>query len=305
DIQFLPQSTSGRFYLVNSYKHSSQVFQISPSATSPPAPLVNGVGGSGSVLCSVYHPFAVAFDSAMAVCYIANQDSNVVVRVNGPNPPNPGQPMSINPALLGTSFLPGTFVASQVPLAPPGCPTPSAVPNDQGGLGASPPGLKPTETPSNSVRGVAVIDTTLYVADELDRYVRQYDTKSGKYLGAIGRLVLNPTHLLARDGLLYIGGSPSSSKAGSPSSSKAVVLCFNPTTETMSAVISNSDDLNVKHPSGMTFDGSGNFYLADLEARVVYQFDSQFSARPTQPFIPREAIPDSPEFILWVNDDWV
>src|SRR5262249_38435796 len=253
--------------LVNSYKHSSEVFQISPSTTSPPAPLVNG-----SVLCSVYHPFAVAFDSAMAVCYIANQDSNVVVRVNGPDAPNPGQPMPINPALPNLSkqltFLPGTFVASQVPLAPPPCSPPPAVRKEQGGLGALPRKLKPTETPSNSVRGVAVIGATLYVADEVDSCIRTYDTQSGNYLGEID-LVLNPTHLLARDGLLYIGGSP---PKGGPS--KSVVLCFNPTTKTQKAVISNSDALNVKHPSGMTFDGSGNFYLADLEARVVYQFDA-------------------------------
>jgi hypothetical protein len=40
DIQFLPASTAGFFYLVNSYKNSSDVFQISPQATAVPAPPV-------------------------------------------------------------------------------------------------------------------------------------------------------------------------------------------------------------------------------------------------------------------------
>jgi hypothetical protein len=308
DIQFLPQSSSGLFYIVNSYKESSEVFQVSPSATSVPAPFVDGVGGSGSVICSVYHPFAVAFDSAMAVCYIANQDSNVVVRVNGPAAANPGQPMAINPALLALfkqpTFLPGTFVASQVPLAPPGCPTPTAVSSDQGGLAASPSGLKPNKTPSNSVRGLAVIGTTLYVADEVGNCIRTYDTGTGKYLGVVSDpsgLVSSPTHLLARNDLLYIGVSPSSANGD------AAVLAFDPAKGSLSAVISNSDDLDVRHPSGMTFDGSGNFYLADLKAQVVYQFDSNLSPAETQPFIPQAggSMPDSPEFILWVNDDWV
>src|SRR5215471_5679670 len=209
DIQFLPQSSSGLFYLVNSYSNSSQVFQIPPSATSVPAPFVSGVGGTGSVICSVYHPFAVAFDSAMEVCYIANQDSNVVVRVNGPGAANPGQPMAVNPSLLAMfknpTFLPGTFVASQVPLAPPGCPTPTAVSSDQGGLAASPSDLKPNKTPTNSVRGVAVIGTTLYVADEVNNCIRIYDTGSGKYLGVISDpsgLVSSPTHLLTQNCML-------------------------------------------------------------------------------------------------------
>lgn len=306
DIQFLPLSSSGLFYLVNSYMDSSEVFQISPSATAVPLPFVSGVGGTGTVVCSVYHPFAIAFDNAMDFCYIANQDSNVIVRVSGPSATNPGQPMAINPALLKLSkeptFLPGTFVASQIPLAPPGCPTPTAVNSEQGGLAASPAGLKPDQTPSNSVRGVAVIGTTLFVADEVGNCIRTYDTSSGEYLGTIGDpsgLVLSPTHLLAQGTALYISVSPGN--AG------ALVLCFNPTTKTLSAVISNSADLDVTHPSGMTFDGGGNFYLADLKGQVVYQFDSEFDLGSTQPFIPQGGgiMPDGPEFILWVNDSWI
>jgi hypothetical protein len=310
DIQFLPASTAGFFYLVNSYMEASDVFQISPQATTVPAPMVNGVGGTGTVLCSVYHPFGIAFDSAMEVCYVSNQDSNTVARVNGPIATNPGQPMAINPVLLqlpnNPTFLPGTFVASQIPLSPPGCPTPTSVGPDLGGLAASPSTLQPDQTPSNSVRGVAVIGTTLYVADEVDNCIRTYDTAAGAYLGTIADtqgLALSPTHLLANGGLLYISVSPAEANAG------ALVLSFDPSTQILSPVVSNpgTEGPYVGHPAGMTFDGSGNFYLADLDGQVVYQFNPDFTLASNEPFLPQGGgqMPDQPEFILWVDDAWV
>jgi hypothetical protein len=316
DVQFLPAGTGGLFYLVNSSKKSSDVFQIAPSATTVPSPFVTGVGGGSSAVGSVYHPFGLAFDSAMEVLYISNQDSNVVVRVYGPNNTTPGavpgQPMPVNPALLqlfqNPTFLPATFVASQIPLAPPGCSTPTAVSSAQGGLDASLSNLQPSDTPSdtpsNSVRGVAVIGTTLYVADEVDSLIRQYDTCTGAYLGTIADssgLVSSPVHLLVNGGLLYITVKPGKANAD------ALVLSYNPTGRTLSAVIDSSQTLAVTHPSGITFDGSGNFYMADLDGKVVYQFDSQFKLTG-DPFIPQpngQAMLDGPEFVLWVNDAWV
>ncbi len=54
-------------------------------------------------------------------------------------------------------------------------------------------------------------------------------------------------------------------------------------------------------------DGSGNFYLADLDGQVVYQFSSDFTLTPNQPFLSQGGgtMPDQPEFILWVDDAWV
>ncbi len=52
----------------------------------------------------------------------------------------------------------------------------------------------------------------------------------------------------------------------------------------------------------MTFDGDGNFYLADLDASVVYRFDSMFKPAAAT-FI--SDMPDSPEFLLWVKDAWL
>ena len=259
-------------------------------------------------MCSVYHPFALSFDENLLVCYISNQDTNVVVRVAGPasRSPTPGQPLPVNPALLrlfkDPTFLPGTFVASQVPLTPglTGCPTPPSVTSAQGGLGASVSGKE--VTPSNSVRGLDLIGSTLYVADEVDHRIRTYDTGSGKYLGKVKdpqRLVNSPTHVLAYGTKLYVSVSPSKGNAG------ALVLCYDPGAGALSAVVSNNtkQGIDVKHPSGLTFDGGGNFYMADLTGRAVYKFDPDFKPTTGKPFI--SDLPDSPEFIFWVNDEWV
>ncbi len=304
DVQFQPPAAGGRFYLVNSYKAASEILPIRPTATTIPSPFVSGSGTAA--VCSVYHPFGMAFDGGLEVLYISNQDSNVVIRVYGPNSTGsgaaPGQPMPVNPTLLSlfksSSFLPGTFVASQVPFSPPGCPTPTAVLTGQGGLAASPTGLQPTQTPSNSVRGVAVIGSTLYVADEVANLIRQYDTTTGAYRGAIAdpdNLVQSPVHLLANADTLYI--------TVAPGAADALVLRYDPAKSTLSAVVDRSStNLDVKHPSGMTFDGNGHFYLGDLDGQAVYQFDSDFNPITGQ-FI--SGMPDSPEFILWVNDAWL
>lgn len=306
DIQFLPFGPGGQFYLVNSYKNSSEVFQIAPNATSVPSPFVNGAGGTGQILCSVYHPFGIAFDDVMKICYISCQDSNVVARVGGPNSTNPGQPLPINPSLpqpsKKTEYLQGTFVASQIPLLPKSCPSGSAVPPavtcQDGGLDASPSDLEPDDTPDNSVRGVALLPNNLYVADEVDDCIRRYDTNSGEYLLKIdgpNNLVRSPTHLLAYNQMVYISVKPGKDN-------DALVLQYNPSGN-LNTVISNSDNLKVENPSGMTFDGNGNFYLADRTAQVVYKFNPDFSLADGNPFISN--MPDQPEFILWVNDDWL
>jgi hypothetical protein len=304
DIQFLPSTDGGQFYLVNSYKKSSEVFKIAPDATKEPEPLVNGVGGEGDgdVLYAVWHPFGIAFDDAMQVGYISNQDTNVVVRVYGPDLVKRGQPMPINPSLLKLfdkpTFMPGTFVASQIPLVPPDCPSeyskPTAVPTEQGGLGVT---VGDDGRASNSVRGVAVIDTTLYVADEVDNCVRTYDTESGEYLDIIkdpDGLMISPTHLMMYGQDLYIGVRPK--KPGGP-----LVLLYRPHDKNLSVFISDPKKVDIKHPSGMTFDGNGRFYLADLTGQAVYMFEGAGRLADDQPFISK--MPDQPEFILWVSDD--
>ena len=306
DIQFLPSTYDGtdvgQFILVNSSKKKSEVFQIAPNATEAPDPFVKGVGCDGEVLYAVWHPFSIAFDDGMGVGYIANQDTNVVVRVHGPQRQEPGQPLPVNPSLLKLfdkpTFMPGTFVASQIPLVPPDCPSdyshPTPVPKEQGGLGVT---VGDDGRASNSVRGVAVINTTLYVADEVDNCVRTYDTESGEYLDIIkdqDGLMISPTHLMMYGQDLYIGVRPK--KPGGP-----LVLLYKPRDKNLSVFISDPKEVDIKHPSGMTFDGDGRFYLADLTGQAVYMFEGAGRLADNQPFISK--MPDQPEFILWVGDD--
>jgi hypothetical protein len=295
DVQFLPAQTGGYFYLANSSKSASQVLQFAPTAKSSPPPFVSG-GADG--VCSLYHPFGLAFDSGREVLYISNQDSNVVIRVSGPNSASPGTVMAVNPSLTAQyegTFLPGTFVASQLALQPKACSAPPPpVDSEHGGLALSPSNVGPHGTPSNSVRGVAVLGTTLYVADEVANAVRRYDTSTGAYLETISHNSLShPLHLLALGGKLYIS-------VEADSDGDALVVAYDPQSQSLSTVVVRSTtDFNVKHPSGMTFDGQGNFYLADLDGQAVYQFDPTFK-RTSGTFMSN--MPDQPEFVLWVDD---
>lgn len=300
DIQFLKETV----YLVNSFKAGSAIYQISGNSTS--GPFVSGVGCPPPVLPSVYHPFSISFfgaDDALDVCYIANQDSNVVVRVGGPDSATPGQALPISSWLLksfpGATFLPGTFVASQIPLSPPGfSQVPTAVHDNQGGLAASPSDLTPDETPSKSVRAVAAANL-LYVADEVGNCIRKYDLDTGEYKGnlADGGLVHAPTHLLVAPwGTLYISVKPKGSNQ------HALVLAYDFSgTQTVSAIISQKNAPNIENPAGMTFDGDLNFYLAERKGNAVYKFNPDFSLADNNPFI--ADMPDNPEFILWISND--
>src|SRR5262249_6216563 len=115
DIQL---ASDGNFYLVNSYKDVSVVWQIPQGGVNsqPPA-----VFTGASVVPAIYHPFSFVFDSAMSYCYISNQDTNVVVRVNAPGGSggSSGTAAPVNSALPGSNFLAGTFVASQQGFLPP------------------------------------------------------------------------------------------------------------------------------------------------------------------------------------------
>ena len=290
DIQYLPD---GNFYLVNSYKSSSQVWQITPGST-PTGKVVF----SPSLVPAIDHPFAFAFDSSMDVCFLSNQDTNVVVRVFGPKNADAGQPLPVNPT-YGEGFLAGTFVGSQNPLVPPGYngDPPPVVSSGQGGLSTSPP----TGEPSNSVRGLALIGQTLYVADEPANRVCLYDISSGDFLGAIAdpnSLIQSPTHLLASNGKLYITVSASGEDAApTPSSSTAApsVLCYDPTnpaSPTLATIISG-----VPNPSGITFDSAGNFYVAARTKGYVNKYSADFVPSSSNPFI--SGLQDCPEFLLW------
>jgi hypothetical protein len=291
DIQL---ASDGHFYLVNGDKNESVIWRIPRGGVphgQPPA-----IFTSPNVVCSIDHPFALAFDSAMSACYASNQDTNVVVRVFGSGN-QAGEAEPINSSIPGSNFLPGTFVASQRGFSSPHCdgPTSTDVSSKDGGLGFK---FGKDNKLSNSVRGVAIIGTILYVADEVDHRVRLYDTVSGDYLGEIqdADLLKDPVHLLAADTMLYM---TSSAHGGS-------VLSFDTASGTIaSKTRPKAVVTGVKTPSGLTFDGDGNLYVASREGRQIdrYDYDSSshsFTPARDNPIIGKHHMTDDPEFILWV-----
>jgi hypothetical protein len=311
DIQFC---ADGNFYVANGYKNSSVIWKIPPSGAPSGGPTIftqgavppcQPVSTGPAPVVSIYHPFGFAFDALMGVCYISNQDDNVVVAVHGPYAPGafvPGEPLPVNPWLVAhfsqpPNFLAGTFVPSQTGFLPP-CQSgdvPPSVSSAQGGLAYSPSGGPPL---SNSVRGVALLGTGLFVADEVGNMVRVYDTTGATAPSAINDpagLIQGPTHLLLHGAMLYI------TVAGGSGSTDPSVLSY----DTSQGSGTSNTSLRaivfaVKDPSGMTFDAanSPNFYLASRSGQSISQYDSNFRLLNAN-FIPRSQMTDQPEFILF------
>jgi hypothetical protein len=312
----------GNFYVANAYKNASVIWQIPPSGAPSGGPTIftqgavppcNAVVSGPAPVVSIYHPFGFAFDAGMDTCYLSNQDDNIVVAVYGPNaasPAVPGEPLPVNPWLVANiaqppNFLPGTFVPSQTGFLPPcvasGTAAPPSVSPAQGGLDFSPSTGPPL---SNSVRGVALAGTTLFVADEVGNAVRVYDATGVAAPATVNDptgLIQSPTHLLLQGDMLYIvvaGGSGSTdpsvlqydtSKGSGTSNTSLAAVVF-----------------GVQNPSGITFDNASppNFYLASRTGQVVSQYDSSFKLLSAN-YIPGpgkvSTMPDQPEFILFVD----
>jgi hypothetical protein len=296
ELRDVKLASDGNLYVVNSYKDASVIWQIpSGGLTKKQSPQVFT---GASIVPSIDHPFAVAFDSQMTYCYISNQDTNVVVRVYGSGS-KCGQAAPINGSIPGSDFLPGTFVASQLGILPPGDsgPAPSGVPSKDGGLAYSPSSGPPL---SNSVRGVAVIGSMLYVADEVGDCVRLYDTGTGKYqktLNDPNGLITGPVHLLASGTMLYI---TSASQNGS-------VLSYDTTGGTGTSNTSlRAIITGITTPSGLTQDSRGNLYVASRTGQYInlYTYNSEnnsYTPSPGNPVLDSGLLVDQPEFVLWVE----
>jgi hypothetical protein len=286
DIQL---GSDGNFYVVNSYKKANVIWRIPPGGVNNQAP---AVFTGGSVVPAIFHPFSFAFDSTRTYCYISSQDTNVVTRVFGSGG-YVGKAAPVNTALKGSNFLDGTFVASQQGFLPPPF-LPSGVSDKAGGLGFSMESTSQDPYPSHSVRGVALIGGSLYVADEAANCVRIYDTTSGAYKGTISdqkQHIQGPVHLLAVGTTLYMTSSIH----------KGSVLAY----DTVNGGDPKTVVEGVDKPSGITLDNAGHFYVASRTKNFVNMYTI---SQPLSPFTPAAGNPiiksmtDNPEFLLWVND---
>jgi hypothetical protein len=278
DIQL---AQDGNFYLVNSYKHASVIWQV-PQAGLPPQTDPK-VFASGATIPAIDHPFGFAFDSAMQVCFISAQDTNVVVAAYGPAHKHSGAALPVNPTIPGSNFLAGTFVASELGIPVPlgSKPVPSNVKGSDGGLHYAPKSGPPL---SNSVRGVALVGTTLYVADEVGNGIKTYDVITGDYLGKIhdpNHAIDTPVHLLAASSKLYISTADS-------------VFSYDPPTATLTRLLAG-----LTTPSGMSFDAAGNFYVASRTGSSISGYDSSFQPMRNNPLI--AGLKDNPEFLFCVG----
>jgi len=237
--------------------------------------------------------------------------------------------------IAGNNYLAGTFVPTAVVVAE--IPSQIVVAPDWGGLSctlSTDDGLdnvadgqhgkpKPPKV-QNSVRDVIVASGVLYVADEAGNAVRMYDLGTGVPLGLT--VIPSPIHLAVQGGTLYVG-------SGDSVYSGALVTEPNPLPALPSAdefssknppppyptapsgytgsVTLTLTDMNLGIPagsavSGITFDDSGNMYVALRKAQEIYQFtlsssnDGRATSGTQNPLF--SGLPDAPEFLLWMSD---
>jgi hypothetical protein len=229
-------------------------------------------------------------------------------------------------------LLPGTFV----PTAKTGGEIPNqiVVPPEWGGLTRTLSSLddegratgnehhKPKQKVQNSVRDLVIANGVLYVADEAGNAVRMYDPATGVPWGSTQ--IPSPIHLVVQSGNIYIGSqgsvfsgplvAPPQDRPVSPPPNQFAGGSVPPPYPTPPSSYTNSvaltlQDLNLTVPknsavSGMTFDDSGNLYVALRNKMAIYQFQpNPNGGNPpfvsgTNPLI--HGLQDEPEFLLWL-----
>ena len=266
---------------------------MSASPTPSPSPLL--------------HPFDFTFDDDGQYCYVSNQDTDVVARLENTANYTSAQPAPLPPSLQQIPnglFLSGTFVACSLGRLPdqrienttPVAPDPGlciTVGHEKG---------KTKLKVLNSVRGVTWINGYLYVADEVARYIKIYapdgtyrakSTYLGLHAGTPQPLPDAPVHLMydapsqclcvsCGDSILY------ASLAGEPAT-----LDFQE--------VPNLPD-KLTSVSGMTLSPAGDLYVGSrlgLQCWILRDFSPQTGpqGRSTS-----WAVKDNPEFLLWVSD---
>ena len=231
---------------------------------------------------AMVHPFDLVLGDDGHI-YVSCQDTNTVVAIL----PEKRVPAPVALHLCQTfpdgNFLPGTHVASsQGRLPEVGEQAPTDVP--------TPLGLEVVldehGRPRHSVRGIALHQGHLYVADQAANAVKVFELSSGRLRASIrGAKIQKPGHILLRDGTLYIGA------AGSGSILAHDIADSEPRGELGARVIV---DGKLDAPSGIAVGQDGDLYVAERHKRRVRCFSVTGVDKGT--FI--DALPDQPEFLL-------
>lgn len=236
-------------YVVNAHKTISQILVY--EAGSDGTYSFKEIFASMDSINSILHPYDLTFD-ASENCYISSQDTNVVTGVL----PD-GTAMNVASFLsenYSGEFLAGTVVASEIPFAGD---SNSTLPP----IVAAPQGLTASldkGSVSNSVRGVLYYGGFLYVSDEPANAVKVYNVETGELQGQIaGDNLSAPVQLIVNANVLYIGSTGNDS-----------VVTYDLSQGAPSGTVEPAYYINgeIKHISGMGFDGDGYFYAAELKS---------------------------------------
>jgi len=267
-------------YVVNGGKSGSNILCYKPSGASSYtfASVGEFLGPSlskkGHFKNSIGHPYAMVFDSA-GNCYVSNQDTNVVAQAKvASNFETAEIKTGCQSSYLngitnfcpttGCVYLDGTFVASQIGSLPDVDVAATDVPaqygslavafsSDTDGAGASQGKTKV----QNSVRDLAIAGDVLLVCDEPASVIRLYSLTDGTYLGDCA-VPSSPTHLAIFSNGLYVSAGKQlywTSLSGLP----------NPSSLTLSSVLTAPQAINPYSVGGVAFDASSN------TAYVVFQ----------------------------------
>lgn len=269
---------------------------------------------------AIAHPFGVAF-ATDPVCYVSNQDTNVVAKVDLSSDGQTGSlGTGCRSAFLSglfpspATFLDGTFVASQEGALPDVAITATSVPATDGGLGlqrATQAELAAADSAhkeklQNSVRDVAVANGFLFVCDEVDHAVNMYSLTNGAFLGQ-APLASKPTHLAIYNGGLYVSAGTTLFWGQLPTQNAAPTLTQ--VTLAPPSVAGKTATLG-----GISFDGVTStayipFQVGTRKVRTgaiwtytVNQSDPSKLPTLNDAGVFVDALPDTPEFVCYVPD---
>jgi hypothetical protein len=262
------------------YKFSGQVmaYDPDPAARSP-----------------LWHPFDLSFaeQDGTLYCYVSNQDTNVVARLELDTETMSWQLAPVAPALPPSDleYLRGTFVASSCGELPNVVKTPP-VPESKGGLGVVIEGTGKNRKVTHSVRGVLWVNGALYVADEAGGEIKVYGADGSFY--EPGTKLEAPVHLLVHEHEAGVQTLYVSAKKG---------VYWSPLRADAPGELELKLCIPMSDASGTAFGEDGSFYVANRKLNQISRYE-HFSPSSSQAPLASstfEVLPE-PEFIMYGLD---